>query len=275
MGAITQEVNIQMLEKLADGNFKKKNPETKASQVMLEDTANNFKATDVEGAMGELFTNASNGKTQVASAITGKGVSASGSDTFATLATKIGQIIADPTGDATAVASDILSGETAYAKGAKLTGSMANRGAIANTITTQGGQYIIPAGYHNGSGKVTASFANLLAGNVKSGINIGGVVGTYAGDHLYKSGDISDYSGSVTVNCGFKPRIIVLHSYKYQENPPINRAAFVGVYAYYYGTDWFLDANKDEPVTWAITSTGFTISYPYKISYTLHWMAVS
>ncbi|WP_068616611.1 hypothetical protein [Paenibacillus tuaregi] len=41
-----------------------------------------------------LFTNVSNGKTAIASAITGKEVPASGSDTFAQLATKIGQISA-------------------------------------------------------------------------------------------------------------------------------------------------------------------------------------
>lgn len=43
-------------------------------------------------AINELFTSASNGKTAVAAAITGKGVPATGSDTFAQLATKIGQI---------------------------------------------------------------------------------------------------------------------------------------------------------------------------------------
>ncbi|GIO39084.1 hypothetical protein J41TS12_39450 [Paenibacillus antibioticophila] len=44
-------------------------------------------------AINELFTSASNGKTAVAAAITGKGVPASGSDTFTQLATKIGQIV--------------------------------------------------------------------------------------------------------------------------------------------------------------------------------------
>ncbi|WP_342505606.1 hypothetical protein [Sporosarcina sp. FSL K6-2383] len=61
-----------------------------------------------------------------------------------------------------------------------LIGTMPNRGAINQTITTQNGQSIIPAGYHNGAGKVTAAFANLIAGNVKQGVNIGGVVGTAA-----------------------------------------------------------------------------------------------
>ena len=42
--------------------------------------------------INSLKSSVSNGKTQVANAITGKGVSASGNDTFATLASKIGQI---------------------------------------------------------------------------------------------------------------------------------------------------------------------------------------
>ncbi len=57
---------------------------------------------------------------------------------------------------ATATAGDILSGKTAYVNGSKITGSMANNGAVNATIAP-GGTYTIPAGYHNGSGKVTAS----------------------------------------------------------------------------------------------------------------------
>ncbi len=77
-----------------------------------------------------------------------------------------------------ATASDLLSGKTATTDAGEIVGTMPNRGAVANTITTQGGQYTIPAGYHNGAGKVTATFANLVAENIKSGVNIGGVVGT-------------------------------------------------------------------------------------------------
>ena len=43
-------------------------------------------------AVNELFTSANNGKTAVANAVTAKGVSASPTDTFSVLATKIGQI---------------------------------------------------------------------------------------------------------------------------------------------------------------------------------------
>ena len=47
---------------------------------------------DAASEIESLKSSVSSGKTQVANAITGKGVSASGNDTFATLASKIGQI---------------------------------------------------------------------------------------------------------------------------------------------------------------------------------------
>ena len=44
---------------------------------------------------------------------------------------------------------------------------MANKGAVTGSITTSGGSYTIPAGYHNGSGKVTGpTLANLIGSNV-------------------------------------------------------------------------------------------------------------
>ena len=51
-----------------------------------------FTATDAEGVFEELFTSVSSGKTSIAAAITDKGVSASGSDTFTQLAGKIDSI---------------------------------------------------------------------------------------------------------------------------------------------------------------------------------------
>lgn len=89
------------------------------------------------------------------------------------------------TSDATALAADILTGSSAYVNGNKVNGTMVNNGAVTGTITTKAQQYTIPVGYHDGSGKVGISSteqAKIIAGNIKSGISILGVTGTYSGE---------------------------------------------------------------------------------------------
>ena len=91
------------------------------------------------------------------------------------------------TSDATAVAAEILATKTAYKNGSKLTGTMPNNGAVAGSISAKAEQYTVPQGYHDGSGKVSISAteqAKIIAGNIKAGIEILGVTGTYAGDTI-------------------------------------------------------------------------------------------
>lgn len=88
------------------------------------------------------------------------------------------------TSDATAVVAEILATKTAYSNGTKLTGTMPNNGAVSGTISTVAGQYTVAQGYHDGSGKVQISSteqAKIIAGNIKSGVQILGVTGTYTG----------------------------------------------------------------------------------------------
>lgn len=91
------------------------------------------------------------------------------------------------TSDATAQASEILNTKTAYVNGSKVVGSMPNRGGVTGTITTKAQQYTIQNGYHDGSGKVSISSteqAKIIAGNIKSGVEILGVTGSYTGSEL-------------------------------------------------------------------------------------------
>lgn len=85
------------------------------------------------------------------------------------------------TQDATATEAEILLGKIAYNKGNKVTGKMPNNGAVSGVISTKAGQYTIPQGYHDGSGKVqidSTEQAKLIATNIRGGVTILGVTGT-------------------------------------------------------------------------------------------------
>lgn len=93
------------------------------------------------------------------------------------------------TQDATVAAGEILSGKTAYARGAKVTGTMPNNGAVSKEITTVAEEYTVPQGYHDGSGKVKIAAteqAKLIATNIREGVTILGVEGTMSGSEDMK-----------------------------------------------------------------------------------------
>lgn len=88
------------------------------------------------------------------------------------------------TSDDTAAVGEILSGKTAHARGALLTGTMPNNGAQMGSISTKEQEVIIAQGYHDGSGKVSIladEQAKLVPNNIREGITILGVEGTMSG----------------------------------------------------------------------------------------------
>lgn len=88
------------------------------------------------------------------------------------------------TSDDTAAVGEILSGKTAHARGALLTGTMPNNGAQTDNISTKTQEVIIAQGYHDGSGKVSIladEQAKLIPSNIREGITILGVEGTMSG----------------------------------------------------------------------------------------------
>lgn len=91
------------------------------------------------------------------------------------------------TSDATAAVAEILISKTAYVNGHKLTGTMPNNGAISGLIGAKDDEYIVPIGYHDGSGKVginAVDRAKIIPSNIKNGVEILGVVGTYSGESI-------------------------------------------------------------------------------------------
>ena len=150
----------------------------------------------------------------------------------------VGKVIVGPDGEPltgtlalSGNASDgqVLSGQTYYNTDAKTkrTGTMPNRGTVNQSLAING-SYTIPAGYHNGNGKVTQSVKtkgaqtftpgrsnqviganqwlsgaqtimgdpNLVSGNIRDGVTIFGTRGNVI---EYKTPSvITDYSGTIT-----------------------------------------------------------------------------
>lgn len=143
-----QTLKKNLEEKIQKGDNDQKSYTDQKTQEIVKDTNENFKQVEtaiskinsnigtMEGEMDKLFTSVSNGKSQIAGAITDKGVPTSATDTFSTMAGNIRSIPTSSggggdipegyvnTNDANAVASDLLVGKTAYVKGEKIFGTL-------------------------------------------------------------------------------------------------------------------------------------------------------
>lgn len=80
------------------------------------------------------------------------------------------------TSDATATASDILSGKTAYVDGSKVTGTISSKSAATYTPGTS--DQTISSGQYLAGTQTIKGDANLVAENIKKGVSIFGVTGT-------------------------------------------------------------------------------------------------
>lgn len=139
---------------------------TEYEQVGDEFGAGVFNKTNE--AVNECFQSVSDGKALIASAITDKKVPTDAKATFLEMAENILKIIL---GSGNATAAEVLAGKTfTNDDGVEYTGTMANQGAVSGALNC-GESYTIPAGYHNGSGKVTAnSLASQTSGTATAAL---------------------------------------------------------------------------------------------------------
>lgn len=89
------------------------------------------------------------------------------------------------TSDATVAVAEILVGKTAYARGAKITGTMPDNSNFEGIIETKGQEISIPLGFHDGSTSVSIKVSEqdkLISSNIKQGVTILGVEGGYSGE---------------------------------------------------------------------------------------------
>ncbi|KIQ93892.1 hypothetical protein LH47_02042 [Anoxybacillus thermarum] len=109
-------------------------------------------------------------------------------------------------GSGNAQSSDVLSGKTFTNDSGEQTGTMPNQGAIIITPTTS--NQAIPAGYHNGSGYVKGD-PNLVAANIKQGVSIFGVAGSFDGKRWASGSNTIASNGVLTVSgLAFTPKIV-------------------------------------------------------------------
>lgn len=82
------------------------------------------------------------------------------------------------TGDADAIAANILTGKKAFGSTGEIQGSMANNGATGGTIGTKAGTYTIPAGYTSGGTVSLTNVDDCQSAYILNGKSILGVSGS-------------------------------------------------------------------------------------------------
>ena len=201
---------------------------TKPTQTMTIVVKGDFESSEATVSrelLEQCFQSVSNGKALVASAITDKKVPTDADATFETMANNIKDL---KLGSGNATKVDVLAGKTfTNSDGVEYTGEMPNQGAKSASLNC-GGSYTIPAGYHNGSGKVTANSlasqtsATAAATDIKSGktawVNGAKITGTLAATTITKNeSKSSSYGiggyGSTTVTLTYSNTVLGVVSY--------------------------------------------------------------
>ena len=174
----------------------------------------------------------------------------------------------------------LLTGYSANdSNGEKVNGTMPNNGAVTASLNC-GGSYTIPAGYHNGNGKVTANSlksqtsANATAKDIIKGktawVNGSKITGTATiqslGGLIKKTFDVSYTKGNtVHISSNFTPKIILIENYKYSDHRiycMIDFSSYISGADIEYVTNTSLSEIVLKNVISNVSSTGFDLTLP-------------
>lgn len=244
-----QAVDTKLSDKITQETTNQKNYTDQKAKEIVNDVNNNFDdvhsaISNLKGNQDSLFQSVSNGKAKIAGAITDKGVATSANDSFDTMAGNIKSIptgssgSADPnyvnTSDATATASDILVGKTAYAQGNKIYGTLIAQAEAGmptyGTDTSNATATEDDIAY----GKTAYARGQLLTGNAKSSeveeiyaistdsMEINNASWILNDPLTGKDINASSQYCSFSKNCDYVVRIATIDSVQYLESYPVN-----------------------------------------------------
>ena len=150
-----------------------------ANNASYDNNKSKAMAVNVQDAIDVCYIESLNGKSALVDVINANGGNVAVTTPFETLDSTLQNIVEDVYNDAynevydaeletnrvgTAVAADVLVGKTfSNTSGSGINGAMANHGAVSKTFSPSPSAqlYQIPAGYHNGSGKVNLNASDI------------------------------------------------------------------------------------------------------------------
>ncbi|WP_135553240.1 hypothetical protein [Paenibacillus cymbidii] len=188
------------------------------------------------------------------------------------------------TGDANAIAAHLLDGESAYVKGKKVVGTMANQSSVTVPVSTVASSTIdlfarIPFGAYltadsSGYPVIKLSDSNFDPSNIPNGMLLFGMTGNGGNVKRYAQGTAtSDGSGDVTVSgLSFKPSFVYV-SYTSSSNQWKSVGVDSSVWTSNRNAGFYLDSSNNSISTTPVySSNGFTIRFVFNNA-PVYWIA--
>ncbi|MEF2968369.1 phage tail protein [Paenibacillus sp. M1] len=177
--------------------------------VLAVDSVPLNRVNGLQEQLDEVFQAGNERKTEVVAALVAKGISASISESWDSLISKMSAII-KATGNATA--AQVRAGATfSNASANGLTGSLPVRATAAQTITPGTSDKVLQAGIFDGAITIKGD-ANLVPGNIKDGAEIFGVAGNSIEGKRSATGTAIPYNSEISVrSLSFSPSVVVYY----------------------------------------------------------------